>query len=280
MSDVSKGSGIGGSSWYQSGYTRTVSALFENRHDAERAMAKLKADGIAEQNIRMIEGRDDTTMRSSTEDSSESGSFWESLSDFFFPDDDRNTYAEGLHRGGFLITVQTDPEHHAHVVDILNTDGVVDLDERQESWQAEGWSSDASSQRDTDEETVIPLPQQELSIGRRQISAGAVRVRSYVVETPVNETVRLRREKVDVSRRPATGKDESTEDAFLERTVEAHETEEVPVVNKQTRVNEEVVVKKQADTREENVSDTLRKTEVEVNDDRKKKGAGTDKGIG
>jgi stress response protein YsnF len=41
------------------------------------------------------------------------------------------------------------------------------------------------------------------------------------------------------------------------------------VVNKQARVTEEVVLKKDADQRTETVSDKVRKTKVEVDDQRK-----------
>ena len=103
------------------------------------------------------------------------------------------------------------------------------------------------------------------------LSGGRVRVRSYVVEQPVSEQVTLRDENVSVERRavdrPLTG----TEDAFRERTVEATERSEEAVVNKEARVKEEVVVKKDAQQRTETVSDTVRQTKVEVDDQTKSK---------
>ncbi len=56
--------------------------------------------------------------------------------------------------------------------------------------------------------------------------------------------------------------------AFQERNIEMTETSEVPVVEKEARVTEEVVVKKTSDQRTENVEDTVRRTEVEVDEDR------------
>jgi stress response protein YsnF len=49
-----------------------------------------------------------------------------------------------------------------------------------------------------------------------------------------------------------------------ERTVEVHETEEVPVVGKTARVIEEVAIRKEATERTETVKDTVRREEVEV----------------
>jgi stress response protein YsnF len=52
-------------------------------------------------------------------------------------------------------------------------------------------------------EEVIPVAEEELRIGKRDVSHGRVRVRSYVVETPVSEQVSLREENVHIERRPA-----------------------------------------------------------------------------
>jgi hypothetical protein len=46
-----------------------------------------------------------------------------------------------------------------------------------------------------------PTPEEELRVGKRDVSHGRVRVRSYVVETPVSEDVSLREENVTVQRR-------------------------------------------------------------------------------
>ena len=49
---------------------------------------------------------------------------------------------------------------------------------------------------------VIPLTEEQLKVGKRDVSHGRVRVRSYVVEEPVEEQVNLRQEHVHVERRP------------------------------------------------------------------------------
>jgi stress response protein YsnF len=60
--------------------------------------------------------------------------------------------------------------------------------------------------------------------------------------------------------RPATAADL----AAGERVIEATETVEEPVIAKEQRVVEEVAVGKEAHERKERVSDTVRRTEVEV----------------
>lgn len=112
-------------------------------------------------------------------------------------------------------------------------------------------------------EERIPLVEENLRVGKRQVIEGRVRIRSYVVETPVTESVQLRDEHVEVERRPVdrplTGNEA---DPFREREIEAVETREEPVVSKDARVREELVMRKSVQEREEAVHDTVRRTEV------------------
>ena len=66
--------------------------------------------------------------------------------------------------------------------------------------------------------------------------------------------------------RPVAG----DENLFRERTIEAEERTEEAVVDKHARVKEELVIKKDVGQRSETVSDKVRRTEVEVDDQRAK----------
>jgi uncharacterized protein (TIGR02271 family) len=128
---------------------------------------------------------------------------------------------------------------------------------------------DADARSDlTGREEAIPLAEERLRVGKRVAHAGRVRVRSYVVETPIEEQVRLREEHVHVERhavdRPATG---SEAELFRERVIEAEETVEEPVVRKEVRVTGEVVVNKETTEHVETVRDTVRRTEVDVDEE-------------
>jgi uncharacterized protein (TIGR02271 family) len=134
----------------------------------------------------------------------------------------------------------------------------------------QGSSLTGSMQRDTamarDTNTAaIPVVQEQLKIGKREVSRGGVRVYSRVVETPVNETIGLREEHVNVERRPVnepiSGLDAT---AFKEQSIEMRETAEEAVVEKSARVVEEVTINKEVTQREQQISDTVRHTEVEV----------------
>lgn len=123
--------------------------------------------------------------------------------------------------------------------------------------------STASSDTDT-----IKVMEERLRIGKREVAAGAVRVRSYIVERPVEEQVSLHEERVRVERHPVdravTAADAAG--AFQERTIEAQARSEEAVVQKDVRVVEEIDIKKEASDRTETVHDTVRKTEVDVED--------------
>ncbi|WP_457108320.1 hypothetical protein [Methylobacterium sp. P5_C11] len=54
--------------------------------------------------------------------------------------DEAEAYAEGVRRGGTLVTVQTDESRAARVLAILDQAGSIDLDERAEGWRAQGWT--------------------------------------------------------------------------------------------------------------------------------------------
>jgi uncharacterized protein (TIGR02271 family) len=260
--------------------TRTLSAMFDTREDAERAVQTLIDEGIPQERVRLTPGaeRDSTGSPGTASRDRDEGGFWQSLEEFFFPDEDRAEYAEGLRRGGYLVTVQATQAEHDLALDILDDEGTIDIDDRADSWRREGWSgtgalsgtsgaaaSGTSQGRGTD--AVIPVAEEELQVGKREVEGGRVRVRSYVVETPVQEQVMLRREHVDVERRQVDRPLGSAEDAFRERTVELDERSEQPVVNKQARIREEVVLRKDVEERPQTVSDTVRRTEVEVDRD-------------
>ena len=117
-------------------------------------------------------------------------------------------------------------------------------------------------------EDVIQAAEEELRVGKREVGRGGVRVRSYVTERPVEEQVELRQERVSVERRPVDRELAPGEAAFQERTIEAVERGEEAVVSKTARVTEEIGLRKDVEHATETVRDTVRKQEIEVEDDR------------
>jgi len=130
----------------------------------------------------------------------------------------------------------------------------------------QGSSIGGSQQLDaTSENTAIPIIEEQMQIGKREVQRGGVRVFQRMVETPVSETVNLREEHVSVERRPVD-QPISTADlaAFQEKSIELRESAEEVVVQKTARVVEEVIIGKEVTQRQQQVSDTVRRTEVEI----------------
>lgn len=269
--------------------TQTITALFDRPAEAQAAQAKLMAAGIPQSAIRLIQGAQTSHTSGSYDYHKDEGGFWGSLKDFFMPEEDRYAYSEGLSRGGTLLTVQTDQARLETAYDILEQNGSVDLDQREASWRKEGWSGYSATSGTTaatggttaatgaiagtsgaaGETDYIPVVEERLNVGKRVAESGRVRVRSYIVETPVEEQVTLRDETVHVDRRPVDRAPTAADEALFEdKVIEATEMREQAVVSKDARVVEEVGIRKDAGQRTETVTDKVRRTEVEVEDER------------
>lgn len=203
------------------------------------------------------------------------------LIDAGVPEGEAEYYAEALRRGGTLVAITTDESTTSRAQEIMNRYNPIDLDRRVAQWREAGWSGyDAEAKPWTADQfaaerqryTASDMPEQrfdvveeELQVGKREVETGGVRVRSYVTSKPVEEQVRLRSERVNVERRPVDRPASEGEiNAFKEGVIEVTERHEEPVVRKQARVIEEVVISKDVEEHTETVRDTVRRTDVEV----------------
>jgi uncharacterized protein (TIGR02271 family) len=247
--------------------TRTIAALFDTVEAAEKA-----ARDLAEQ-VGGVHGTIYGPRTSSDVDTIE------------VPSEDRATLQEHIRRGGAVLHAQIPDEKFEAVYRVVEANGAVNFDEREATWRREGWTgwsgtaatgAAGTTATDTARQEIgmsgaeerIPLAEEQIVVGKREVGRGYVRVRSYVVETPVEERVTLHQERVDIERRPVDRPMEPGDEAFRERVIEATETSEEAVVSKEARVREEVVVRKEAEERTETVHDTVRRTEVEIEDER------------
>ena len=62
------------------------------------------------------------------------------LTDAGISHEDAHVYAEGVNRGGTLVTVRTDETRAATAADILDAEGSVDLEDRTSEWRTGGWT--------------------------------------------------------------------------------------------------------------------------------------------
>ena len=118
--------------------TRTVTALFDQRSDAEAAEARLKAANVDASHI-YIHDKTSSGFHATGHSSTTEPGMWASIKNAFLPDEDRHTYEEGLRRGGFLLTADVDEEHVDAVVRVLEEADTVDIDDRAGEWRSNGW---------------------------------------------------------------------------------------------------------------------------------------------
>jgi stress response protein YsnF len=221
-------------------------------------------------------------LRGRTQPNERHHSFWDWLFGDDVPERDRTWYHTNLRDGrtALSVLVRGDAERE-QVAEILEEFNPLDLRDNTTGaiggatlggpeLQRSDYVTPTSDQMragavGTSEQTeqIIPVAKDELAIGKRA-SERRYRIRTYVVETPVEEQVRLRDERVIVERRPASGAVASDAGAMQERVFEVKERHEEPVIEKRGREAEEVVVRKEANERVETVRDTLRETKVDV----------------
>ena len=127
-------------------------------------------------------------------------------------------------------------------------------------------AANSASDDQAGREETAPIVEEELSIGKREVASSGARVTSSVEERPVEKTVSLRQEEVKADRRSADRElsPEEAEAAFEGKTVEMMGTSEEAEVSKTARVVGEVSLNKQTNEREQTVRDTVRRTDVEV----------------
>jgi uncharacterized protein (TIGR02271 family) len=245
---------------------QTVIGMFDNASEAQHAVQQLVSKGISRENIDISAG---TSSHSSGTNSGEKESgiahFFKSL--FSDDDDSSNKYSTVAQRSGSIVTVHAQSADQAETAaDVLDDAGAVDVDERAAAYGYSGQGSSAYADVNTSgESTRIPIIEESLEVGKREVSTGGTRLRSRIIERPVEESLRLREESVRVERTPvdrvATSEDLRN---FTDKEIELTETAEVPVVSKEARVVEEVSLGKEVNERTETISDTVRKTEVDV----------------
>lgn len=309
--------------------SRTITALFSDRSEAEAAAAQLRAQVGSDAKI-VDQSSGSSTSSAGGDNSGESRGFWAELKGMFVAEDDRPTYEEGVRRGHFMLSANVPEEQADRACALIDQAGAMDIEENEHKWRGEGWQGGSSREQSpfssnqtnekvtqgsafsseraansTTQETAfsseepseyqtrpaagqsesgqliggrsdivqeerIPIVEEQLRVGKREVERGGARVRSYIEERPVSEQVNLREEHVSVERRPVdqviSSSDLQSGDLLRERTVEMRETAEEAVIGKEARVTEEVVVQKTAQQHTETIEDTVRTTRVDVDD--------------
>jgi uncharacterized protein (TIGR02271 family) len=262
--------------------THTVIGLFDNKNEARVAMEELVEQGFIRESIDVSDRRyDESTTGGATTGATTNTSAGDSISNFFsslFGDDETTaqSYTTLAQDADAILTVQVDTEERARAAaEILDRHGAIDVDERSAQYQQNYAQTSGTTQNTTtntaqntattEGEMSIPVIEEELQVGKRAVERGGARIRSRIIEKPVEETLRLREEHIVVNRQPVNrAVTDSDLQNIQEGDIELTERAEEAVVSKQARVVEEVSVGKQVSEREETIRDTVRRTDVDV----------------
>jgi uncharacterized protein (TIGR02271 family) len=246
--------------------------VFDDHATAQRAVERLTAAGFSRDEISVNGGEnsyaeDVGRYTAGVRHGDESDAHGGGIAGFFrrlFGDDadERESayYTDAVSHGKVVVCVNARDSREDDAAAILNAAGAVDVDHS--SSQAGRHFSDHDHGRD--EERTMPVVEDELRVGKRMVRRGGVRVYNRVHEEPVEEQVNLREEHVRVDRRPT---DRSATDADIrthDEVIEVVEMAEEPVVEKRTRVVEEVVVGKETTNRTETIRGKVRRSDVNV----------------
>ena len=209
----------------------TVINAYADQKIADMAIAALRKEGLSDQQARILTGDTQALLRE--------------LSEHGFNDADARAYAKAVEQGQTLV--------------------IASISEEQADWALSIMDRILSDHAGSSVRSV-PIVEEELSVSKARSANGGVRVTSRVVETPVEETVTLTTETVGVTRHAADRVlgDEETAAIFQEKTVEMMGTQEEVEIHKQARVVGEVEITKEVEAHQQTVKDTVRKTEVEV----------------
>jgi uncharacterized protein (TIGR02271 family) len=260
----------------------TIVAAFRNIADAQAAAQELQTKGIDRNDIYMETGQSSqggTETTGTTHRESGVIGWFKSL---FREDDDydRAGYEEALGSGHVLLRVDAREDQFDMIADVLERHSSVDVHREAGNTQAFAAASGAAasgaaasgaagtgtaSGAGTRPAGAINVVEEELKVGKRRILRGGIRVYSRIVEEPVQETVTLQDERARVERRPVN-REASAADlkAGQEQVIEVEEFAEEPVISKEARVVEEVRIGKETSRKTETVRDSVRHTEVDV----------------
>jgi stress response protein YsnF len=237
---------------------QTVIGIYNDRNRAIEAEQELIRSGFLKETVDISSG---STGHSGSSDSSKSKGFFASL---FGSDDEVNSYSQAADRGT-LVTVHASSRNEAErAATILDKFGSVEIgDSRHNTRSGAGSASGYTNEQTGD--MSIPVIEEDMQVGKRDIETGSTRIRSRIIERPVEEHLRLREEHITVDRHPVNRPaSEADLNSFKDTTIEAHEHAEVPIVKKQARVVEEVNIHKEVSEHDETVRGSVRKQDVDV----------------
>ena len=233
-----------------------IIGVFDDAGTVRKVTDELLEAGFREQDIDVLEERDEDALIGEVVERG-------------IAKQQARVYAEAVRRGKKLLAARSPDDESADaaraIMERYESSGDDEEEASSSSERGNGRRKAAAGGRRQREETVREV-EEEVEVGKRRVASGGVRVTSTVTEKPVQKTVTLREEEIEVERRDVKRElsPGEAEAAFEEKTLEMTETSEEAEVEKTARVVGEVSLRKGVNERKETVRDTVRRTEVDV----------------
>ena len=144
---------------------------------------------------------------------------------------------------------------------------------------ATGDVDSTTSHTDTSDSLRVPVHEEQLRATTQQTQAGEVSVNKNVIEERQEIDVPVTHEEVDIKRVRVDRSDANPDQAFMQdgETIRVPLSAESVVVDKETRVVEELEITKRPVTETQRVSETVRREEVNVDEDDSYRNTGSDR---
>lgn len=260
-----------------------IVTMFSTLAQAEGAKRSLIKAGFADHDIDVISGE---RLKSEGHEARHP-SFWQRLFGSTLDEEQSGVYEDAIKSGSVVLTLRAEEEQLPRAYSILDAHDTGELP----ASGAAGLTGDdgytvstahtttgvnsvsdsgltepvrTSLTGDETEEEILRLAEERLEVGKRLVSEGTTRVRRYTVTDQVSEDISLHEQHADIFRRSTGDLAAPREVDWEEKTIEVAETHEQPVINKTAHIKEEVVVRKDQSERVENVTDSVRRQEVDI----------------
>ncbi len=178
--------------------SKTIVAQFNTAIEAQNAKHELISDGYNAQDIDVLANEQGPAVAggytsTATDTESHNGGMMESIKHFFSSltsadEAEHQHYAQSVARGGALLSVTVPDDHADATMDLLEQYGASDFQDEEAYRSASVPAPLTASAGAMTGEVAIPVVEEELQIGKREVSRGGIRVYSHMVETPVEES--------------------------------------------------------------------------------------------
>jgi uncharacterized protein (TIGR02271 family) len=263
-----------------------VVTVYDTVEHANKAVSILNAAGYNDSDISVVNKQTLAASNAHEVELREPG-LWRRMFGTTVLDHEAKVYGRAVESGGVVVTVRVADSDVARVMGLLDTHNPVDVLQRAATVGAVPATLVAKAAAGAGTATVntapvtatakavaasatpsapdvVRLAEEQLNVGKRLVQEGSTRIRRFVTEKPVEASVTLHEEHAQVLRRAITDPGYIADVDWSDKTIEITESAEQAVVSKNSRIVEEVVVRKEGSDHVETIKDKVRRQELEV----------------